>query len=92
MAKLLNFDEMITPKIITLVYWLALLSAIVSGLVSMFAGWGGFTFAKFLMGVGIMVGGALGARISCELMIVLFKINENLHKLVSESAHVERAP
>jgi hypothetical protein len=28
-----------------------------------------------------MVGGALAARIWCELLIVLFKINENTHTM-----------
>ena len=75
---------MLTPKIITFVYWLMLLSAVVSGIASMSSGYGGVTFGKFLKGLGIMVGGAIGARIWCELLIVLFKIHENIRKLADK--------
>jgi Domain of unknown function (DUF4282) len=36
MKALLFFDSMITPKIITFVYWLLLLAAVVGGIGSMF--------------------------------------------------------
>ena len=76
------FDSMLTPKIITFVYWLALLGVVISGLVTMFAG---RSFASFLMGVMVIVGGAIGARIWCELLIVLFKIHENIRKLAEKA-------
>jgi len=79
------FDSMLTPKIINFVYWLALLGVVVSGLASMFAGFGGLTFGKFLMGLFIIVGGAVAVRIWCELLIVLFKIHENIHKLAEKA-------
>lgn len=78
---LLFFDSMITPRIITFVYWLLLLGAIVAGIGSMFAF--RISFSSFMTGVGIMVGGALAARIGCELLIVLFKINEHTHTMAS---------
>ncbi|MFN3842468.1 MAG: DUF4282 domain-containing protein [Rehaibacterium terrae] len=81
MRHLLFFDSMLTPKIITLVYWLCLLAAVFSGLFSMFGGWGGFTFGKFLTGLVVIAGGAIAARIWCEILIVLFKIHENLRVL-----------
>jgi hypothetical protein len=43
----------------------------------------GVTFASFMTGVGIMIGGALAARIGCELLIVLFKINEHTHTMAN---------
>lgn len=79
--KLLFFDIMITPKLITFIYWLLLLGAIFFGLSTMFGGYEGFTFSKFMMGLVYMVGGAISARIWCELLIVIFKINENLQNL-----------
>jgi len=81
MRDLFFFDTMLTPRIITVVYWLLLLFAVLSGFGSMFAGYGGITFAKFLTGIGVIIGGAIGARIWCELLIVLFKIHENIKKL-----------
>lgn len=81
MKDMLFFDSMLTPKIITLVYWLLLLAAVLGGLGAMFGGYGGFTFGKFFTGLIYMVGGAIAARIWCELLIVLFKMNEALQEL-----------
>ncbi len=71
----LFFNAMLTPKIITLVYWVALVLVLFSGIGAMFAGG---TFASFLAGLGIIVGGVIGARVWCELVIVIFKIHESL--------------
>ena len=75
---------MLTPKIITFIYWLFLVGAIIGGIATMFSGYEGFTFVNFLTGVFYMVGGAVGARIWCELLIVLFKIHENLQKIADK--------
>lgn len=85
MRDVFFFDAMLTPKIITFVYWLLLLFAVISGIGAMFGGYDGISFFKFIMGIVIMVCGAVGARIWCELLIVLFKINENIKKLAEKS-------
>lgn len=74
------FDAMLTPKIITFVYWVLLLIAVAFGLSSMF-GFGGFSIGKFFSGLLIAAGGAVAARIWCELLIVLFKMNEALQAM-----------
>ena len=66
---------MLTPKIIVIIYWLMLLSAVTSGLGIMFAG------DSFFGGVAAIIGGVIGARIFCELLIVAFKINEALQDI-----------
>lgn len=76
MRDLFFFDAMLTPKIITLLYWLMLLGSLIGGLQQMFSAYG-----SFWAGLGIIVGGAIGARIWCELMIVAFKINEALQDM-----------
>ncbi len=81
MKDVLFFDKMLTPKIITFVYWLLLLGAVVGGIGSIFGGYGGFSIGKFFMGILYIAGGAIGARIWCELLIVLFKMNEALQEL-----------
>jgi len=81
MKDVFFFDSMLTPKIITFVYWLMLLGSLFSGLGTMFTDYGG----GFLAGLGIIIFGAIGSRIWCELLIVLFKIHENLQKLVNKS-------
>ena len=76
MKKVLFFDSMLTPKIITAVYWLLLLGVLISGM--------GFIFnGEFLVGIGLLIGGAIGVRIWCELLIVLFKIHDNLKTIAA---------
>ena len=85
MRDIFFFDSMLTPKIITFVYWILLLSAVISGGVTMFSGYYGITFSTFLLGLVYIVGGAIGARVWCELLIVLFKIHENLQTIANKS-------
>jgi hypothetical protein len=82
--ELLNFDKMITPKIITFIYWILLIASIGIGLYSMFGGYGKFTISKFLIGLITIGFGFLISRIWCELLIVTFKINENLKKIADK--------
>lgn len=77
MRDILFFDSMLTPKIIIFVYWLGLLSVVLGGLGSIFSG-------GILQGLGVLIFGLIGIRIWCELLIVLFKINENLQKMASK--------
>lgn len=70
----LRFDGMLTPKIITFVYWLLLLGVFIATIGIIFSG-------EFLTGLGLLVGGCVFVRMWCELMIVLFKINENIQKI-----------
>jgi hypothetical protein len=81
MRDVLYFDSMLTPKIITFVYWLALFFVCIGGLGMMFGGQ--FTFVKFLKGIAVILGGGLLVRIWCELLIVLFKIYENI-KIIAD--------
>ena len=79
MKDVFFFNSMLTPKIITFVYWLLLLSVLISGVGSMFTPYGGFW-----QSLGILVFGSIGVRIWCELLIVLFKINDNLKKIAEK--------
>ncbi len=71
------FDAMLVPKIITGVYWFLLAGVMLSGLGMMFAG-------SFFGGLMVLLFGAVGVRIWCELLIVLFKINDHLKKMVDK--------
>ena len=67
---LLFFDKMVMPKVITFIYWLMLIGCVLGGIATM--------FGSFLTGLLILVGGCIMARLYCELIIVLFKMNESL--------------
>jgi hypothetical protein len=75
---------MLTPQIITFVYWLLLLIVCVAELSTIFSGYGGVTFGKIFMGIVIIVSGGFLARIWCELLIVLFKMNDNIKKIADK--------
>jgi hypothetical protein len=47
----------------------------------MFGGMGGSGFLGFLMGILVIVFGVIAARIWCELLIVLFRMNEALQEI-----------
>ena len=56
----LFFDAMLTPKVVTLVYWLLLVAAVIAGLGSMFyMGFQYMTFGTFMRGIAITVGGVI---------------------------------
>lgn len=84
MKNILLFEEMLTPRIITMVYWLGLVMALVVGIQVMSSGYG-FSFGQFVAGLAAMVGVALAFRIWCELLIIFFKMNEALQDIRKNS-------
>lgn len=79
MKDILFFDKMLTPKIITFVYWLGLIAVVVASLREMFRDYG-----SFINAIGMLVGGLIAVRIWSELLIVLFKINDNLQHIADK--------
>ena len=90
MRNWLYFDTMVTPKIITFIYWVMLAAAAISGLVLLFKGfgvmkWNGFAGFGMVVAAPILAAvSALLARVYCEIMIVLFMINEALQDIRSK--------
>jgi len=84
---LLFFDSMITPKVITFVYWLLLAAIALGGLLGVVSAFGMMRY-QTMAGIGTLllvpigvVGSALFARMYCEIMIVLFKMHECLNDI-----------
>lgn len=84
MKNILFFESMLTPKIITLIYWLLLLIAVISGLTEMGGGYAGPSFTSIVMGLITIVIGAIAARLFCELIIVVFRIHDYLKHLATK--------
>lgn len=84
MREFFFFDSMITPKVITFVYWLLLVGVVIvslAGVVSAFgmmrySVWGGLGSLIAVPFVAVL--GVVVARMYCELMIVLFRVYETL--------------
>jgi len=88
-SKYINFDEMITPVIIKIIFWIGVIACVIFGLITTFSGiavmfspFGGFEgFMMFIGGLLTIVLGVLGVRVYCELLIIFFKMPENLASL-----------
>ncbi|MFW5981314.1 MAG: DUF4282 domain-containing protein [bacterium] len=76
----IKFDKLITPSIIKVIFWIGIAITIISGLVAMISGiastYGGG--GQVLMGLVTIIIGPLFVRVYCEILIIIFKINENL--------------
>jgi hypothetical protein len=70
----LFFDKMLTPQVITFVYWILIVVVVLGGIGTMFV-------QSFVAGLIAIVLGLLFARIWCELLIVLFKMNDALQDI-----------
>lgn len=84
MRDLFFFESMVTPKIITFVYWLLLVIVAIGALMGISNAIGMMKY-QFAAGLGTLVLvplfailGAVVARMYCELLIVLFRIYETL--------------
>ena len=72
---LFSFNSMITPLLITGFYWLLLVVLVLSVLFGPMMPGG---FVGFIGKLVIIAVGAVLIRVWCELLIVVFKINDNL--------------
>ena len=81
---LFQWDRFITPTIIKIFYWLAIVLAVLYGLSGIFAGlatmavnpFGGFVIV--LASIAGVLAGIIFARIAAELVLIVFRINEHL--------------
>lgn len=85
MNQFLNFDKMITPTIIKIVFWIGIgfsvlagLGMIISGISSYYGGG-----IQVVMGLLTIVIGPFFVRIYCELLIIFFKMHESLQSIKS---------
>ena len=80
--KILFFDEMLTPNLIRVVYWLGLLAVAWTGIGHMFSN-GFFGFFEGLVYIAML---AIGLRVAAELVMLLFKINENMEAVAANTS------
>lgn len=71
MDEFLSFRKMITPLLIQAIFWLGVIFTVLSALFLMFRG-------AVLMGLIYIVVGPLLVRIYCELLILFFRILDEL--------------
>mgnify|MGYP005992608599 CR=1 FL=1 len=80
--QILFFDEMLTPRLLQIVYWAALVAVIWEGLGRVFSG----SFYGFIEGIVFIALGCLLARVVSELIMLFFQLHENMEKVAKNTA------
>ncbi|TVR42451.1 MAG: DUF4282 domain-containing protein [Planctomycetota bacterium] len=78
MKEYLNFNKMITPTFIQILFWLGVVACVIAGLVMIVTG---YEAMQKVAGLLTIVIGPLVVRIYAELMLVIFKIHGNLNAM-----------
>ncbi|WP_339181535.1 DUF4282 domain-containing protein [Oceanobacillus sp. FSL W7-1293] len=81
MNKFFSFEEMITPIIIKVLFWIGLAASVIFGLITIFTGIIEEEFLLIFSGLLTIVVGSLLVRVYCELLIIMFKIYETLKQI-----------
>ncbi|MFT6406899.1 MAG: putative membrane protein [Arenicella sp.] len=79
--RVLFFDNMLTPSLIQVLYWLGLLTVVWNGLGHFFSN----GFFGIFEGLVYVVGGVIALRVMAELVMLLFKINQNLETIADRT-------
>ena len=74
--ELLAFRQMITPTLIQVIFWVGAFFIAISALGAMF-------MQNFIGGLVMLIVGPLMWRVWCELVIVIFRINNHLAEMNS---------
>lgn len=73
------FDKMLTPQVITVIYWILAAVIVIGGIGTMF-------MQSFIAGLVAIALGLVFARIWCELVIVVFKMNDALQTIRNQGS------
>jgi len=75
MKKYLTFELFITPFILFIVYFFAQIGLIIGTIL--------YYGSNFLIMLGIAIGGSIILRVVIELILVIFKIEENQREIIN---------
>jgi hypothetical protein len=73
MKDFLNFKKMVTPVVIQFLFWIGVIACVIAGLIGL--------RHSALQGILTLLVGPLIVRIYCELLIVIFSINDTLTEM-----------
>ncbi len=76
MNDFLRFETMITPVVIQVLFWIAVVAVVIMGFITM--GNGGWSVP---LGLIIVLIGPIFVRVYAELVIVMFRINGHLREI-----------
>ncbi len=75
MGEYVSFDKLITPALVRVIFWLSLVVVLFNGISHI------FTKGEFWLGILILLLGPLVVRVYCEIVIVLFQMNNTLTEI-----------
>ncbi len=75
MQDLFSFKKMITPVFINVIYWIGIIAVLLNAIGTVVGG------AGTVKRVAVAVVGLIIVRVGCEVLLTLFRINENLDAL-----------
>ena len=78
LKDILNFDKMLTPVIIKVIYYLGLAGIGISTIVLIIAAFRFNSLMSFIYAIVTLVFGSLMVRVYCEMMILAFRIYDKL--------------
>lgn len=84
MEDFLKFRKMLTPVIIQVIFWISLVVVVIGGLMAF--------RQSFLQGILTLALGPLAVRVYCELLIVIFSINDTLNDINKKTGGGNAAP
>jgi hypothetical protein len=79
MHDFLRFRKMITPVIVQVLFWIGAAACVLVGLAAIRQGLIAYvSYQQVILGLLFLIAGPLAVRILCELLILLFRMNETL--------------
>lgn len=80
-SDFLSFRKMLTPVIIQIIFWIGAILCVVGGIVGIVVSAVNNNAMMVLYSILSMILGPLLVRIYCELLIVIFRINDTLTEM-----------
>lgn len=82
MNEFLTFKKMLTPIIVQILFWILSVVSVIFGLIMVVRGANGYGGGELvLVGLLWMILGPVFVRIYCEILIVIFSINDTLNEI-----------
>jgi len=82
MDDYLNFRKMITPVVIKVIFWIGVGLCVISGLIAIVTSFGPYgDVSAIITGLVTMILGPVVVRIYCEILIIIFRINDTLTEI-----------
>lgn len=84
MGRIFNFDKMITPIMIKILFWIGILVAVLSGFFMI--GFGivskNSSYTPIIFGLISLFLGPIIIRVYCEILIIIFKMQESVVQIL----------